>query len=56
MKRFYIFELFLVQISWSFCSLIVCINEFLSISRIIENEDLILLEVLYFVLQLFSQR
>ena len=51
---FYVFELFLVQASWSFCSSIVYIDEFLSTSRIIENEDLILLKVLYFVLQLFS--
>ncbi len=56
MKRSYIFGLFLVQASWSFCSSIVYIDELSLASRIIENEDLILLEVLYFVLQLFSQR
>ena len=56
MKRPYIFGLFSVQASWSFCSSVVCTGGPSSAPRIIENGDLVLLEVPYFVLQLFSQR
>ncbi len=51
----YISKLFLAQTFWSFCFLIWFIDKLLSSSKIIENENLILLKVLYFILQLFSR-
>jgi len=54
-KISYISELFSAQAFWNFCFLVWFTDRFLSTSKIIENKNLILLKVLYFVLQLFSR-